>query len=252
MKSGVSIFRPSVHDLQKYGMLKYVDSSEKPLWLGSPNMMYSAIFAAPALITALIICCVYYRMVLGFGCGNSAVRVGFECGQSVTDARGKIAFDLIIVTACAFVASIVMALRYVSYLVTDRYIHIFIEKNWCVEIAYRTRMAVSKNGSRHFRYELARLRRLEVRSSIVNINVGNIYLCDVNFDSTVGDSDVSCGIKACNQMPDSGHVIKINYKQVVFAGSWKLSLANVIYGVNGIESLCDVLSEIYSANKNKK
>lgn len=251
MKSGVSILYPSIKDLERYGMLKYVDVGERPIWLGSPNMWRAVILSAPALIIFLIICCAYYRVTLGFGCANISVKVGFECGKSVPDARGKIFFDLLTVVLSVFSASVVMALRYVSYLLTDKYIHIFIEKNWCVEIASKTRMAISNNNSRHFRYELARLRRLEARSFMIDGSVGNIYLCNVNFDGTVSDGDVLCGAKSYKKTNETGLSNKIKNSRVVFAGSWTLSLVNVVYAVNGIEGVCDAISEIYAAGNEK-
>ncbi len=253
MKNGVSILRPSAYDLQNYGMLQHVDSDEKPLWLGFPNMRYAFIFAAPVLILCLIVWSAYYRTTLGFGCDTFSVRVGFECGQSATEARGKIFFDLFTASVFLFEVLVVAALKYVSYLITDKHIHIFIENHWCVNIANKTRLAISKNGGRHFCYDLARLRRLEVRSSIFNKNVGSIYLCNVNFDGTISGDNSSCVGKTYNQTNENGDIVKIKNKQAVFPGSWTLSLTNIIYAINDIDSLCDAITEIYAASAaNKK
>ena len=179
MKSGLSIVNPTADDLQTYGMSRHVEACEKPLWLGSPNMTYSLIFAALVTVSSSIIFVVYYRIKIGFGCHAFSVNIWFECGQYATEARAKIFFDLFPVVIFLFEIIFISSLKYISYLITDKHIYIFIENNWRAKLAYRTRMAVSKNGKPIFRYDWADLRRVEVRSSIINCNVGNIYLCNI-------------------------------------------------------------------------
>lgn len=220
MKRGLSIMDPTADDLAKYELSHEIAPDERPLWLGAPDMKYAFSLASPTILLFIAIIAAFWR-----------IKLGFDSGGSARDARAMIVFDCTVAFFLIADLVIVLSLKQVLYLITDRCINIFIKDIWYVNLNYNTRKACQNHRGRVLKYDLSKILDIEARKSYFNGNIGNIYLENsILSDGAVYRYDAK---RYSN--------VSIKFRWFPIQLSTRLNLANIIYAINDVSAVCDLL-----------
>lgn len=215
---------PTEDDLIRYGMNQEIESGEKPLWLGVPDMRYVFVLAAPTTLLFMAAIAGYFRIMLGFGY-NLPARP--DIAMIVFDCAG--AFALIITVLS------ILPLRHFIYLVSDRNIYVSMKNVNLGKLLYLIR----KHG-RIIKYDLSKLVDLEFDASVLCKDVGNIYLENSIYDDGV--------FFRCNT--DHKNDVEFRKRTFPIRITTRVKLANVLYAVYDVPSVSEMLrSAINNARK---
>jgi hypothetical protein len=214
VKGGISIMNPTSEELEKYGLIHAVESDERPLWLGTPNMKYAFLLASPTTVLFLIILVAYWR-----------VKVGLDY-SSDRNARAAIVFDCIFAFTLILDLFIILLLKPFFYLITDKNINILVKDGLYANLLYYTR----KSRNIGLRYPLNNLRYFEIRKSFLNNKIGNIYLDSVSSDGTVSKYN-----------SESNKDVTFRVQRFPIQISTRINVVNVLYCVTDVSAVSELL-----------
>ena len=221
MKSGVSIMNPTTEDLAKYELSHEIGPGETALWLGTPNMRHAFFLASPATFLFVII-----------GTAFWIIKLCTEYSNSAQDVRAMFVFVCIFLAALIIDALVILALKRVYYLLSDRNLYIYIQNNWYSNLSYYTRQACSNHHGQVLTYKLSKIIDLEVRKSFLNRSVGNIYL---------DNSILPDGIIYQYDPERYKQNVSVRTKRFPIQLSTNLTLSNVLYCINDVPDVCELL-----------
>lgn len=214
MKRGVSIIDPTSDDLARYELSCEIGSGEKPLWLGSPDMRYVFTLASST-----------YLLVIMFVAACFIIKLGIqlELDGDAYALRGVVVFSCIFAFIMIFDIAFILTLRRVIYLMSDKYIYIFI-RDVRYTILYRLIGEACVDGrNRVLKYKLSQLSYYRAYSSVINKNVGNIFLSPHSAYFPNNNDDIVC----------------VERQKVLCSSVTRIY--DAIYAVRNFSQLCDII-----------
>jgi len=208
---------PTLEELEKYQLIHEVDSDERLLWLGAPNMKYAFFLVSPATLLFSLILIAYWN-----------VKFGLVYSSSDQNARAAIAFGCLFAFTFIFDLIVILSLKPFFYLITDKNLCILVKDGWYVNLLYYTRKA--RSGV--LRYSLVYIGDFAVRKSFINDDVGNIY-----FDDSISSDGI------IDQQNKTDKDIKFRLKRFPIQISTRVGYAHIFYCVNDVSEVCELLRE---------
>ncbi|MDE2115867.1 MAG: hypothetical protein KGJ29_13475, partial [Hyphomicrobiales bacterium] len=142
---------PSIDDVVAYGFKDEIETTERPLWLGTPNLKYAYILAMPLMMVLL------ETLVAVVAIYDHITYDGSPLAQ-----REVMIFDTILFSLFIFNMFYILILTQFTYLITEKNLYIFIKDNWFANLSFSVRRACRICKSRFLKFDLSLFGTLSV------------------------------------------------------------------------------------------